>query len=531
MEVAAPPRSTVPRLAPGLVGAFSGGLLALCLQGPALGLLTPVALVPLVAACLGARLGRAALEGWSCGLFFFGLGFAWALDLRGPITVSPGAYAVGIAVLALAMAGFALGVAWLARRAGPVPALVSAPGLWVAFEWLRSEGPLAVPWLRIGSVLAEWPLLVQMADLGGVLLLSGWLVAIGSTLVAGVLLHRAGAAPLLLALVAAPVLYGAHALDRFGGHAAGAGDRDRVRIAAVQPNIAEEERHDRALFDRNLRRLITLSRVATPGEVDLVVWPESAYERPIREGDPFLAAIANDLGRPLLTGVFRIPDRREPTLRNSVALAIPGGETRAVADKVHPVPIFESAPPEALRGALAGSPWWVGRTRAGPRPRLASIPRDARRPLRAGVLICNDASHSDASRALRLAGAEVLVAVYNEAQAGREVARQGELFARLRAVENRTPVVRVANTGRSVWIDRDGRVLRALPPDAETSGVATLRTAGSLSVYARCGDGPTLALALLVPVAVGLRPARRSRIRDHELAGPLIQPEPEGEPS
>lgn len=511
----------------GAAGIASGVLVALALRVPGLGPLAAIALIPLLAGCLAGRPGRAAVEGWLCGVLVFGTGFAWVLDVRGSIEVPTTAFLLGTAFLALATAGFGAGVAHLARRSGPVAGLAAAPALWIALEWARSLGPVGVPWLRLGSSLAEWPLLIQGADLGGVFLLSGWIVALDAALVALLVLRRREALPVLAALVFVPVAYGARALDR---HAPGT-DGSPLRVAAVQPNIAEESRHDPALFDAHLRRLLALSESVAEQDADLVVWPETAYERPISQGDPFLGAIANLLGLPLLTGVRRFPADGSSTARNSVALAVPGGESRAVADKVHPVPVYESAPPLPTAWGLAAAGWWPGRTEGGEAPGLATIPRGDDEPVSVGVLICFDASHTDVARRLRRAGAVLLVGVYNEAQAGRWVAHQHELFARLRAVENRIPLVRVANTGRSAWIDSAGRTLSSLRADAPGAGTVSLPSAGAPSLYSRWGDAPVVALAFVVPVTCGLWPRRRprSRLRRGGTLGPIHPPESQGD--
>ena len=57
-----------------------------------------------------------------------------------------------------------------------------------------------------------------------------------------------------------------------------------IRIAAVQPGTPESSRHDRGAFHANLRRLLELSTRVVDTPVDLVVWPESAYERDLRPG-------------------------------------------------------------------------------------------------------------------------------------------------------------------------------------------------------------------------------------------------------
>jgi apolipoprotein N-acyltransferase len=70
--------------------------------------------------------------------------------------------------------------------------------------------------------------------------------------------------------------------------------------------------------------------------------------------------------------------------------------------------------------------------------------------------------------------------------------------ARLRAVEQGLPVVRVANTGVSAVIDARGRVTASLGLGVEGHLDARLPPALPPTPYARSGDWPIFALILLL---------------------------------
>jgi apolipoprotein N-acyltransferase len=85
-------------------------------------------------------------------------------------------------------------------------------------------------------------------------------------------------------------------------------------------------------------------------------------------------------------------------------------------------------------------------------------------------------------------------------------------MARLRAVENRMPVVRVANTGPTLWIDAWGRVSAALPPGRPASAVHSVALAPPLAPPAHAGDGPLVASGFLSALAIAAArfiPSRR----------------------
>jgi apolipoprotein N-acyltransferase len=81
--------------------------------------------------------------------------------------------------------------------------------------------------------------------------------------------------------------------------------------------------------------------------------------------------------------------------------------------------------------------------------------------------------------------------------------------ARLRAIEQGLPLVRVANNGISAVVDPQGRTIRSLPLGTEGVLDSPLPQPAPPTVYARAGDGP-FALMWALALAWVLR-SRRSR--------------------
>ncbi len=500
----APPRARSRAL---LAGALLG---VSTLPGP-FGPLAFVGMVPLLRVLnRGIPPRAAALPGFLAGLVFFGVSFGWVpLASAGGGMALPLAYLAGLPLLAAVFGGFSVAVAWIAR-ASPSLALASAPGFWVALEFARSqEWLLAVPWAHLGYGLADWPLLCQGAGVAGLYGLSFWIVAVN----AGWLLLprlRPLARTALAAALLAPAALGVAAL-----RGEEAGERaPLLRVAAVQPSTPEAERHRPERFQANLRRLLELSERALAEPADLLAWPESAYERRVgTSGDAFLGVIARQLGTPVVTGVWREPARADAHWTNGALLA-EDGRTRWVAEKVHPVPVYERAAEGPASRLLARAGFWSGRfARGSPSgPALLGAPLSgASVPI--GVLVCIDASYPELARGLRLSGARLLVAIANEAGTGAWSAALHGRATRLRAIENGVPVVRVANTGPSLWIDRRGRVRSSLPPGGPGAAAAALALAGAPPPYVAFGDGPVAASSAASALAAGLLagPLRRRR--------------------
>lgn len=492
---------------------LSGALLAgASLPGP-LGPLAFVGLVPLLRALVRGRASSAAFrDGFFAGLVFFGVGFAWVLGSRvGGGLALPVTYALVIPLLASGLGLFAVAVAWLARGS-PGLALGAAPGLWVGFEFARSQDwGFGIPWHLLGYALADSPLLAQGASWFGVYGLSAWIVAVNAGLVLTPRLARRPRLALATAL-AAPLALGIGAL---GGEASDATGGDALRVAAVQPALDEHERHVPERLRANLRRLLDLSEPLAAEGADLIAWPESAWERALGgSGDAFLAAIAHHLGTPLVTGAWQLPAAGRSGWRNAAVLATADGRTPVVAEKVHPVPVYERAPDGPVTLALARAGLWSGRFGRGRPGEPLELARADAAPASIGVLVCIDASHPELARALRVAGARLLLAIANEAGTGAWSAALHARIAKLRAIENRVPVVRVANTGPTLWIDAQGRVRAALATNEQASAVHALALGGPAPLYARIGERPVLAacaFAALASLAARLAFTRESR--------------------
>jgi len=141
-------------------------------------------------------------------------------------------------------------------------------------------------------------------------------------------------------------------------------------------------------------------------------------------------------------------------------------------------------------------------------PKVAPLPV-AGTPL--GVSVCYEELFFDLQRSLRNAGARVQAVITNDAWFGTTFFQTYQAnTVRLRAIENRSSFVRVANTGISMFVDplgRDTQRTELLTQEVRVSDVALtdVRT-----VYDRIGDGPAWA-AIATFIAAAFAGWRRRR--------------------
>ncbi|HUG41974.1 MAG TPA: apolipoprotein N-acyltransferase [Longimicrobiales bacterium] len=518
----APPRGE--RALPVLAGA----LLALAFAPAAFLLPSFVALAPLLVFIAERPAGAAGR--WSAtrgalatGAVFYGLRLTWilvALGDRSALAVP--AYLLTVLLLAATLGLFGWAVHHV-RQHLTIPLPLLAAVLWTGLEWAHAAaGPLAFPWLALGTSLAPFPRLAGAADLAGVRGLSFWLAAVNGAVAVLVLRARAGRPCRLapagtLALVLVPVVYGV-------ARAASLELRTAALVAVVQPNIPDDLRRDRtAALDSSLATLARLT-AALPGRaIDLVVWPEVALPAALaldRSLVDSVAALSRRAAAPVLLGSYGLePAGARLVAFNSAFLVGPRGLAGPRYDKRLLVPFIERVPflPPAPMHRFVGGTLYYGALGAGA---AAPVMRTGAGS-RFGVLICYESAFGALARAYRRDRADFLVNITNDGWYGRDAwyGRTSALWQHpahlvLRAIETRTGVARAASTGFSLFIDPLGRTYGRIPLFREGVAVEPVLTTSAVPLFVRWGDWlaslAALAAALMVLTAVWR--ARRSTV-------------------
>jgi apolipoprotein N-acyltransferase len=405
---------------------------------------------------------------------------------------------LAVPALAAVMAVFIALAAWLARLA---PAgghrLLALAGAWTLLDLARQFVATGFPWNPLGSV---W----ELPGIAGDVMIqpAAWVGVHGLTLatllLAGLptLGWRARAAGLAVVALWA----GAGAIRLSGEMPPPPG----VQAVLVQGNVPQGQKWDRArmmgIFERYLR--LTHEGVAAARGPAVVIWPETAapfaleIDATARE---MIAGAANQ--QTTLVGAVRFGGTNGRP-RNSLFAMLAGGMTAAVYDKWHLVPFGEYQPDWLPLGVqLVPGGGFV----PGPGPRTLHVP--GLPPV--GPLICYEAIFPGeiVDRQDRPAW---LVNVTNDAWFGNSTGpRQHLAAARLRAVEEGLPLVRVANTGISAVFDARGHEVARLA--LNETGYLTIELPAAISppIFARFGLWVPLVLGIVVLMA-GFRTRRRA---------------------
>lgn len=460
----------------------------------------------------GTRGWRGALAvGWWFGVGHFAAGLYW---ISGALLVQPELFAW---LIPFAVAGFSGGLAVFPAAVAAAVRSIPRRGAariimfalaWTAAEWLRGSIFTGLPWNLMGTVWVFSDAMIQSAALFGTYGLGLATVGIaalpamlGDPSVSG---RRAMAA--VIGGLAALVLAWAGGAVRLAG--ADSSEVSGVRLRLVQPNIPQKLKWHRDHRDRNLATQVALSRKPVPGGTvpTHVIWAETAATFFVAQ-DPqrraFLAQAAPPGGL-VITGAPRSTPRGQSPYRVWNSLQAVDGTARIVGtyDKAHLVPFGEYVP---FRPLLTIPKITEGRQdfSAGAGPVTLTLP--GLPPV--SPLICYEVIFPGAV-VRRDDRPGWMLNLTNDAWYGRSSGPYQHLAAaRMRAVEEGLPLVRVAATGISAVFDAHGRTVARL--GLMETGIldSPLPAAGQPTPYARYGNwsllvmAGMLALALFVSVA------------------------------
>ena len=452
------------------------------------------ALVPLLLALrtITAPL-KAAVVGLITGLVFYGGLLYWIPQ----VIITYGKIPFGLGVLALVLlsvylslylACFAAALVYLRER--DFAEFVTAPLLWVGLEFLKTILFTGFPWENLAYSQYKYLTVIQFSDITGIYGVS-FLIVFMNTVLADILMERKKRKRVFLEMIFGCVTlflllgYGTFSLNRVSAEL---NRGEAMEVSLIQGNIDQSVKWS-PLYQQgtvDIYRILSL-RNAPIGE-GLIVWPETAmpfFFRHNRQFSPQVRSVAKLASDWLLFGSPSYQkDGEQIRYMNSAFLISPDGGVVQKYDKVHLVPYGEYVPLRAFFPFLGRLVEGADDFRRGEHITPLPLGKHA-----LGVLICYEGIFPRISRDYKRKGAGLLVNITNDAWFGMTSAPYQHLSMTVfRAVENRTFLLRSANTGISAIISPTGRIVKQTNLFERTALKGSIKFLDRKTIYTLYGD-------------------------------------------
>jgi len=486
-----------------LLAALSGILMGLPFVNFRLWPLAWIALVPLLFAIRDKDHHRSFWLSYFAGATFFGMVLHWLSSL---VYWVGGIVLVGVLLLVLYLAVywgiFGLVVGYTRARFG-APAWLTGAAVWVLLEYVQSKLFTGFGWALVGYSQMYNNRILQWASVGGVFLVSA--IVVLSNLLIYSLIFEPRRVPRLIAVL---LLVGLSFV--FGGVLLRPEHSERtVGVAIVQGNFGQDVFWSPGLSEESILVHEQLSSQAVREGTDLIIWSEAAVPGYL-ESEPRLEEevkrYAKRKGVHLLLGAKRAVQTPDWQAFNSAYLISDEGEIVDRYDKMHLCPFGEYLPLRRVFPLLEKIAPPLGDFSPGRRRTVFEM-----NGAKFGVLICFETVFPDLARALVREDTDFLTTITNVAWYGRSAAAYQDLaICVFRAVENRTWLVRAANSGISCFIDPWGGIRSVVHQNGDPLFVKgwsreNVDTKKRFSLYTFFGDTVVLVsglwLAALVLVA------------------------------
>ena len=387
-------------------------------------------------------------------------------------------------------------------------AILIAPAVWVATEFLRGVLFSGFPWVPLGNSQVTVLPVAQLASVLGMYGVS-LIVAMVNAAIAFALLESGR---LRITVVAATAIM-LVAIASWGTWRVAEGSLTRqgtpLRVGLIQGNIAQQDKWNPRQARRIFTTYIAMTRDAVRRGAQYVLWPESATPFTFGEdpaGDQAVRDLAKEVGVPILFGSDEIVHSTPPALYNSAFQIGPDGKTAAVYRKMRLVPFGEFIPLQDWITFIAPLVQRFAPFSEGKAPVI--LPVGAHR---VSTSICYEVVFPSLVRDAVNSGSELLTTITNDGWYGHSSAPYQHFeLASMRAIEQGRYLARAANTGISGVVDPYGRVVARSGIFEQVGMVEEVRFLTTRTIYAQIGDVvayASIALTILALVAV-----RRGRL-------------------
>ena len=329
--------------------------------------------------------------------------------------------------------------------------LLLTPLSWIFFvEFLRNIGPLAGPWMNLSLTQSEYIRIIQLASIEVHAI--SFMVIFFNLILYRFFIERNTVFLKYFVLILCSILF-------FGNyHVNSQNNRSiekSVNVSIGQPSIFPDEKWNPNLRLRNLAVMDSLLVKSLEDNADIIIWPEVAVTS-FLANNPYDRVRYQDKlsGTYLITG---IPERKNidginQNFNSSIILKSDGSFD--TYQKIFLVPFAEYVP--FFRNWITKMNQFddIGSFYPGSEYKTFNID-----DFKASILICYDSSSPQIVEKMVDNGAKIIFIITNDSYVGQFMPYQHFQLARLRAVEQRVPIIQSANTGISGIILPSGKII------------------------------------------------------------------------
>ncbi|MBQ8289456.1 MAG: apolipoprotein N-acyltransferase [Clostridia bacterium] len=273
---------------------------------------------------------------------------------------------------------------------------------------------------------------------------------------------------------------------------------EKLTVAVLQGNFSSKSSYDADPFDIVAVYQDLTKQVCEGGEVDLVVWPETALPCTVNPNGSLeneVRLIAKECGVPIIWGGLR---HDIDTYANCFFYTHSDGEMdTTVYEKRHLVPFGEYMPMRSILTLILPFMEEISMLSSDMTPGYGTKLFDVEGIGKVGSLICFDSIYEDLSLDTVRDGAELIVLGTNDSWFSCSVAIYiHNNQARLRAVETGRYIARSAVTGVSTVISPSGRVLAETELLTEDYATCEVSPRSDRTLYSYIGNTLVLVCAL-----------------------------------
>lgn len=412
-----------------------------------------------------------------------------------------------------------MGFRFMRQRFGSLIGYTSFIVFWMSFEYLHlQDWGLSWPWLTIGNVFAGRTNWIQWYEYTGTSGGTLWVLLINVLLFKLIDVRntkyevRISSLVLIAAVLATPIVTSLLiAKNHTSAISNPTSNINSTSVVIIQPNIDPYEKLSTGTFDAQLQQLIKLSEEKIDSTTTLLVWPETAlytgngFDEANLKENFFLNPLFDFLKRhpqlQLFTGIesYRVFNERV----SNDARPIEGTSTFyevynacLLLDSSGPLQVYHKSMlvpgVETLPGFLKFlGPVFekFGGTAGGYAKQDERTPINLQNNNVLAPAICYESIYGEYMSKYVRKGANIIAIITNDGWWGNTPGyKQHLLYAKLRAIETRTWVLRSANTGISCFIDPAGEIHQPqnwwIPASAKMNIAAT----ANKTFFVRMGD-------------------------------------------